>query len=114
MLELLVVVAILCIALKLILGIGPTFASLCRWLGRGAWRYGFKNQYDRRGCLWSCAHALSLIVALATFGAIMSPETPAWGFVLVALWWCLTATFWLLVKQWHQLKQRKRRLPKRH
>jgi hypothetical protein len=84
------------------------------WSGfwRAGWRHGFKNQYDRRGFLHATGHVLMVLSGFVTLGAIMNPEAKMWG--AVTTWWIITAGYWLLLTRWHNLKRRKRRLPRRH
>lgn len=88
---------------------------LWRPLWRGIllyWRHGWKNQYERRGFMHACGHAITVLVILATIGTLTSPAPQPWG--TVALWWIITIVYWLLLMQWHRLRKRKRQLPRRH
>lgn len=103
------------VASKLIPAPGPT---LRRWLRhalrslrRTTWRRGFRNQYDRRGLLHACAHALTIVMIVATLCAVINLIAYSWS--TLVFWWGITFVCWFILIQRQRLQERKRRLPSR-
>jgi hypothetical protein len=85
-----------------------TSRACTRFIGRKL----FLDQYHRRGLAHAAFHTWVVFTVLTIIGAIANPEADLWD--AVALMVAIAVTAGYLLRRWHNLKRRKRRLPRRH